>query len=520
MIQDLLRFFVRNFSNDDFQLFMERIWEPLERQDVSSGQRYILLEAEHNALIRIIRMFPFLKYDEVSQRVTFCEFEPADLPDVSCEVSKEALKSIAEGVTDIQELGELFAPRSEREDSWERRGSGIIHDLQLLNLVTPQRKISHYGGEYLRTEETWWLRQGIFLHPLFRLYYDILVRVDGFIETNSCKDLLLSITRLIIVNPSRPSLITESVATKRLNALLSWFKAAEIVDQNLKLVDHEECLLYVKETDHSLFEDGLAIPIAFQKLFFQINGERLARGESQKGAFLIEEREYEIHFRNSKSTKKSETIQIRYDGNGSLKDALKRIFHHSFNYIQENKIDRKPIKIPEDSKEYIQIFSTFRPYFYRIEVITVAEKEQYHKFVEVEQEKGSDLEKISNMSEEEFAEYMATFKNDQASYEMRQGLKHYRKICGTLVRDLKKRYNNCCQICGYSFKDEYGVDYSEAHHIKPFAKYEDHRPENIIILCPNHHRIVHKAKPEFDQEKKQFVYQNGRVEELKLNEHI
>jgi tetratricopeptide (TPR) repeat protein len=57
------------------------------------------------------------------------------------------------------------------------------------------------------------------------------------------------------------------------------------------------------------------------------------------------------------------------------------------------------------------------------------------------------------------------------------------------VRELKKMYNNQCQICGTTIaigKDSY---YSEVHHIRPLSKAHNgpDSHENMIVLCPNHH---------------------------------
>ena len=44
--------------------------------------------------------------------------------------------------------------------------------------------------------------------------------------------------------------------------------------------------------------------------------------------------------------------------------------------------------------------------------------------------------------------------------------------------------------------------------------------DNIIILSPSFHRIIHKAKPVFDYENLSFVFPNGVVEKVKLNKHL
>lgn len=43
---------------------------------------------------------------------------------------------------------------------------------------------------------------------------------------------------------------------------------------------------------------------------------------------------------------------------------------------------------------------------------------------------------------------------------------------------------------------------------------------NIMILCPNHHRIIHAYNPIFKLKNKEFLYPNGYKEGLLLNLHL
>lgn len=66
----------------------------------------------------------------------------------------------------------------------------------------------------------------------------------------------------------------------------------------------------------------------------------------------------------------------------------------------------------------------------------------------------------------------------------------YRVLRDTeLARKIKRLYNDCCQICGLQLVLKNGQSYSEAHHIIPLGAPHNGPdiPENIIVLCPNHH---------------------------------
>lgn len=45
-----------------------------------------------------------------------------------------------------------------------------------------------------------------------------------------------------------------------------------------------------------------------------------------------------------------------------------------------------------------------------------------------------------------------------------------------------------CQICGYNFKPILHI-----HHIVPLKMYGDNSRDNLIVVCPNCHKLLHKA---------------------------
>ena len=89
-----------------------------------------------------------------------------------------------------------------------------------------------------------------------------------------------------------------------------------------------------------------------------------------------------------------------------------------------------------------------------------------------------------------------------------------------IPNSLKKLYECRCQICGARAIEMYNVDISEAHHIELFSKTANNNASNILIVCPDHHRIIHKAKPVFKRELLRFEYENGKNDELMYNFHL
>jgi len=73
-----------------------------------------------------------------------------------------------------------------------------------------------------------------------------------------------------------------------------------------------------------------------------------------------------------------------------------------------------------------------------------------------------------------------------------------------IIRDFK------CQICETKISKKNGDFYIEAAHIKPKHKKGRETPENILILCPNHHK-------EFDYGNREIIQHSKNQVEFKLN---
>lgn len=120
------------------------------------------------------------------------------------------------------------------------------------------------------------------------------------------------------------------------------------------------------------------------------------------------------------------------------------------------------------------------------------------------------------------AEYEALInQNDlNATIRKRIGVQNIRIYDRKIPDGLKKLYSYRCQICGATATVIYGVDVSEAHHIDYFTKSMNNNPQNIVILCPDHHRIIHKAHAVFNRNNHTFEYENAKTDKLMLNLHL
>jgi len=82
----------------------------------------------------------------------------------------------------------------------------------------------------------------------------------------------------------------------------------------------------------------------------------------------------------------------------------------------------------------------------------------------------------------------------------------YRERDRTLVKKAKDKFaaehgRIFCQACGFDFEKKYGArgaDFIECHHTKPVSELEANgktKVADLVLLCSNCHRIVHRRKP-------------------------
>lgn len=87
----------------------------------------------------------------------------------------------------------------------------------------------------------------------------------------------------------------------------------------------------------------------------------------------------------------------------------------------------------------------------------------------------------------------------------------------SIISNLKKLYRNKCQICGDYPIDGVYTDICEAHHIEYFSKSMNNDASNILIVCPNHHRLIHKLNPVYCKEDTKYIFSDGMEMKIKLN---
>ena len=278
-----------------------------------------------------------------------------------------------------------------------------------------------------------------------------------------------------------------------------------------------ESFVYKKEVDWSLFNYGFAIPLEYQVVFKQIADRFIARGESKTIHLYLNGKSYDAKLNNNKVAdrfnRKTDIVQVRYTQNSDIAIALRGTYSRSFAYISALKAQQMPgskrrISLPEECKEYLVIYSTEYDDSYILDTILSEEVSVLKETIRGKQERLVE-------AEIDFEE-----KDEGAGIKINQRLMKIRKLNHLIGKNLKMLYGYRCQLCGQLIGEEYGSHVAEAHHIDYFVNSLNNDASNQMIVCPNHHSIIHDANPVFDRNRRKYLYANGAEQRLVLNKHL
>lgn len=276
--------------------------------------------------------------------------------------------------------------------------------------------------------------------------------------------------------------------------------------------------VYKKEVDWSVLHQGVSIPVTIQ-VIFQRNIENFPkRGESKDIFLVLEGKSYKAELKNQKFNEykypnHKDILQIRYNTQSDIAEALRKNFTASYNYllIQRNLIQgnkKKFVKIPDESHETLAIYTTEYEDTYYLECITKSDMSYLRDILKVEDE----------VIYEDTVNY-ATFDHN-AKIDISMQMSKVRHLNRAIGDNLKLLYDYRCQICNENFSAKYDTEIVESHHIDPFVKSLNNDAANILILCPNHHRVIHKAEPVFKKKSLIYLFKNGIEERVMLNRHL
>ncbi len=279
-----------------------------------------------------------------------------------------------------------------------------------------------------------------------------------------------------------------------------------------------EQYLLKKEIDWSTLTQGFTLPVTTSVLFTGFEDRFLNRGEGKEITVLLNGKAYTAKVTNEKFDSKfdaghqTDIVRILYRKN--LSKALCDAFPGSFTLLDTIRktpgfAKKKHAVLPEGSKEYLIIYATDRPDTYIFEPLLANE------LAEVDEAFSAQTEREA---EQELARLDQT--DSGAAVIEKPGIRKIRKLDRKIGDSLKLHYGYRCQICGAFIGEPYGAHVIEAHHIDYFVKSKNNDAGNILIVCPNHHSVIHDRNPLFDIKTQTYTYPNGYREGLLLNDHI
>ena len=278
-----------------------------------------------------------------------------------------------------------------------------------------------------------------------------------------------------------------------------------------------ESIVYKKEVNWSMFNDGISIPIDYQVVFKRIAGRYLQRGESKPIKLYLNGKSYDATLRNLNTSSDfgdlSDKVQIRYTRNSEIALALRQNFFKSWSYIKQVKSlqpkgSRKPIPLPDNSREYLAIYTTEYDDTYILEPILADDLQEYKDVIKNQQEHQIELD------------FDYSIVDPKAGFTLSERMTKIRKLNRKIGESLKLLYGYRCQICGKLIGEEYGAHIAEAHHIDYYVNSLNNDSNNQMVVCPNHHRIIHDADPKFNRKRMLYLYPNGMEQRLVLNKHL
>ena len=267
--------------------------------------------------------------------------------------------------------------------------------------------------------------------------------------------------------------------------------------------------------DLSLLTSGFHIQTEFHQLVYALPGGALHHGESREIKVLIDGEEfttklYNIGFDQNKYPDHPDLLQVRYSPGSPIARKLQSVFAEDYRYLMASRElagPRKQIRLPNDNHDEIVFLGTAMPNVFILDCISSEERKKA-------------ATEIRQMSELDFENAFEAREDANAGIREISGIRRIRQLDRSIGDSLKRLYDFRCQMTGERIGSEYDVLVVEAHHIVPFTLSMNNDTSNIIIVSPDYHRIIHKAKPEWDCKKLSFKFPNGLQERVKVNKHL
>ena len=282
-----------------------------------------------------------------------------------------------------------------------------------------------------------------------------------------------------------------------------------------------------KLVDWSALQWGFSIPLMIQQAFYEYLGFELKHGESREikinfgnSVFVVKLKN--LGFNQEVFVDRMDILQVRYSEKSDIAMYLKEVFYSSFKDINAKRVAYHMLgggkkQFYAEKPEYLALY--FMPGVKGELFAECITADEYQEETEIIKGLGENaFENMVNQVNEEPLPFIVNKTDPNAT--IIEKTRKIRKLSAAIGDSLKELYEFRCQICGCKVGEKYNSNIIHAHHIDYFSKSLNNDANNIMILCPNHHAIIHDKNPKFNKRNKIFTYENGYSEGLLLNKHI
>ncbi len=272
-------------------------------------------------------------------------------------------------------------------------------------------------------------------------------------------------------------------------------------------------LIFHKQIDQSVLKAGFTIPVTHHELLQNSLKVHLKHGEAVSIELELDGLVFQavltnLNFDRKKYPNRKDIIQVRYSQGSDIAIYLRNKFSYTVKKVEDQLALRKGrvSDIAEDEKEYIAVYTMEGRKGLSLECVCKEDMD----------EEITEMKKMNEVTAENYLESVDV----NTALISRPGVNKYRKMNCAIITGLKEAYDYRCQICGQKIGAVYASTLIHAHHIDYFTKSLNNDSSNLMIVCPNHHGIIHDRNPIFDRSSLTYMYPNGYIEGLMLNKHL
>jgi hypothetical protein len=277
-----------------------------------------------------------------------------------------------------------------------------------------------------------------------------------------------------------------------------------------------------KRVDWSIFQDGTTVPLPFHPLIAAFCGGGIpSRGRGWDVVLEFEGNSYLARLINADRAVSSDTVQLRWDSNRELREALALSFRNSLVYLgvsrlsSSNAVRLASSAVPEHLSEYLDFYGTETAREFRLVPARSGWSTRLlDSWVSPDE---AVLEAIlDRVHDAEFCRWCQL--NEYRPY--LEELIEARRFQHDVARFLRKLYGGQCQVCVSGCDLPGSMDVSEVHYLGLSDRTQATSLDRSLLVCPSHHRLLHTGSIMVNSARQQVTERSGRSTRLALDRHL